>query len=174
MEPLDQVMEIFIKIYGLGFQQTLEWVQEAHRTLDDLLKSPNVKLTPNQKVGIEHHEDSQLRIPRQEAEQLANIVQGCLQKFDSGLQIMIGGSYRCGAPNSGDIDIIITKRGATAGDLRYVATEKAVAVAREGWFLDCRLGSHAQSRWVEVAWCVPAASESRHNEHHQPECAWDE
>lgn len=150
MEPLDQVMEIFIKIYGVGFQQASKWVQEGYRTLDDLLTSPNVKLTPNQKVGIEHYEDFQLRIPRPETEQLARIVKSCLQKFDCELQIMVGGSYRRGAPNSGDIDLIITQKDATAEDLRQVTTEKGVPWLEKVGFLTAGLAVTSKvdgSKW---------------------------
>lgn len=148
LEPTDYAIEAFIKIYGVGFRQASKWVQEGHRTLDDL--KTNVKLTANQKVGIEHYEDFQLRIPRAESDQLGEIVKKCLHNIDPAFQAMIGGSYRRGAADSGDIDFIITKPDAGADYLRQVVTDNAVPWLTRVGFLTAGLAvtsSKDGSKW---------------------------
>lgn len=148
LEPTDHALKAFIKIYGVGYQQASKWVQEGHRTLDDLLQK--VKLTTNQKIGIEHYEDFQLRTPRPETDQLGAIVRSCLQKIDPDIQAMIGGSYRRGAPDSGDIDFIITKLNAGADYLRQVVTDNAIPYLTKIGFLTAGLAVTSQkdgSKW---------------------------
>lgn len=150
LETTDYTLGIFIKIYGVGFIQASKWVQQGLRTLDDLLRSPDVKLTPNQRIGIEHYEDFRLRIPREETKQLEAIVRTSLQSIDPTLQMLVGGSYRRGAGDSGDIDIIITKPGADAAQLRETTLNALIPRLEEIGFLTARLavtGRDDGSKW---------------------------
>ena len=52
LEPNDEVLQLFVKIYGVGFAQATKWINQGHRTLHDLLTK--AQLTRNQKLGIEH------------------------------------------------------------------------------------------------------------------------
>lgn len=150
MERTDQSLNTFVQIYGVGFQQASKWVQQGYRTIQDLLASPNVKLTTNQRIGVEHYEDFKLRMPRTETEQLGDIVRRALLKVDPRFQIMIGGSYRRGDADSGDIDLIITKPDATADYLRQVVLEKTVPYLEKIGFLTAGLAVTSRddgSKW---------------------------
>ena len=46
LEPNDKVLQLFLKIYGVGIAQASAWVDQGFRTLDDL--SQKAKLTKNQ------------------------------------------------------------------------------------------------------------------------------
>ncbi|KAM3071395.1 hypothetical protein ACMFMG_008990 [Clarireedia jacksonii] len=106
-DPTDAPLRLFVGIYGVNTTQASEWLRQGYRTLDDLLQ--NVKLTENQKIGIEHYDDLQQRIPRAEVAALGQYITDAAAKLDPDIEIIIGGSYRRGALSSGDIDIIISK-----------------------------------------------------------------
>ncbi|KAF5252051.1 hypothetical protein FANTH_2884 [Fusarium anthophilum] len=106
-EPMDEALQLFLGIYGVGNSQAQQWLAQGFRTLDDLKTS--AKLSPNQLIGIEHYDDLNTRIPRREIEALGAIVKRGAQRVDPQVELIIGGSYRRGAETSGDIDFIITK-----------------------------------------------------------------
>jgi len=123
-EPSDQVMQTFMKVYGVGFNQASNWVRQGYTTLDELVHK--AALTENQRVGIEHYEDFLTRIPRSEVEQHGHIVRRTLQKIDPSFQVTVGGSYRRGAPSSGDIDCIITRPDTGANHICTVVLDQLV------------------------------------------------
>ncbi|KAI9873430.1 MAG: hypothetical protein M1823_007921, partial [Watsoniomyces obsoletus] len=109
------------------------------RTLDDLRNK--AELTPNQKVGIDHYEDFESRVPRKEVEQHANVVKDALSVADKGLEMTIGGSYRRGNLDSGDIDLIVTRKGAGIEHLRVLVMDTVVPQLTEQGFLKASLAT---------------------------------
>ncbi|KAK1755301.1 hypothetical protein QBC47DRAFT_383336 [Echria macrotheca] len=136
-EPLDAALAIFLGIYGVGTSIANRWLAKGYRTLEDLMANPPSDLTPNQRLGIEHYEDLNTRIPREEVTQLGAYVKREAAVLDPGVELLIGGSYRRGSPTSGDIDFIVTKKGTTSAaelvpfleDLIRVLTDKGFLVA---------------------------------------------
>lgn len=123
-DPDDKVLQLFMDVYGAGPKQARLWIDQGYRTLDDL--KANAPLTDNQKIGIEHYDDFQQRIPRAEVAQHGAIVQTALHRADKHLTAIIGGSYRRGMPDSGDIDVMITHNNAELPQLRKWVFEVAV------------------------------------------------
>ena len=109
-DPMLQLLRLFMGVYGAGRSQAHRWISQGHRSLGDLRK--NAQLTPNQSVGIDHYDDFASRIPRREVEQHASIVHEAIREIDDELELVVGGSYRRGQAESGDIDILITKKSA--------------------------------------------------------------
>jgi DNA polymerase IV len=107
LDPSDAILKTFMNIYGVGLSQASLWMSQGHSSLSDLIT--NVPLSDNQRIGIEHYEDFLKRIPREEVSALGKIVKSTAPKMDPEVQVIIGGSYRRGAKDSGDIDFIITK-----------------------------------------------------------------
>ncbi|CZT50305.1 related to DNA-directed DNA polymerase lambda [Rhynchosporium secalis] len=103
----DILLQLFLKIYGVGLSQAHKWIQAGHKTLEDLSK---IEMHKNQRIGIEHYYDFDTRIPRDEVTALGDIVIKAAKEIDDKVELIIGGSYRRGASTSGDIDFIITKR----------------------------------------------------------------
>ena len=68
-------------------------------------------LTSLQKIGLKYHEDLQKRVPRDEAEKILEKVEKAAKKIFKGdnLKLEICGSYRRGKPDTGDIDILVTR-----------------------------------------------------------------
>ena len=107
LEPSDKVLQSFLKIYGVGISQAQRWIQQGHKTLEDL--KAHAPLTNNQRLGIDRYGDFLTRIPRDEVTTLGDIVTRAATSIDPHVQVIIGGSYRRGASTSGDIDCLITK-----------------------------------------------------------------
>ncbi|KAK4192821.1 hypothetical protein QBC35DRAFT_483476 [Podospora australis] len=111
-EPTDQVLDTFLKIYGVGLNRANKWISQGCRTLEDLKQKAD--LTTNQLIGIEHYDDLNTRIPREEVTLLGDYVKREARLLDPEVELLIGGSYRRGSDSSGDIDFIITKKGTTS------------------------------------------------------------
>ena len=123
-EPRDRVLQTFMQVYGAGFEQSSKWVDQGFSTLDHLLQSED--LTANQRIGIEHYEDFNQRIPRVEVEQHGNIVLHALKDIDPMFEVIIGGSYRRGSATSSDVDCIVTRRNSGITHIRNVVVSQLV------------------------------------------------
>ncbi|CAL8583292.1 hypothetical protein XPA_008919 [Xanthoria parietina] len=123
-DSADIALQLFLKIYGVGHSQASLWINQGHRTLNDLLTKAT--LTTNQKIGIEHIDDFATRIPRDEVEHHGRIVRNAIHKEDPAIEITIGGSCRRGAPDSGDVDFIITKPDASMETLRTIILDTVI------------------------------------------------
>lgn len=149
-DPTDKCLHLFMGIYQVGYSSASKWIAQGHRTLEDL--KTKVDLTPNQRIGVEHYDDFQQRIPRAEVAEHAEIVRRALQEVDPHLQCLTGGSYRRGNTHSGDIDILITKEGASLANIRTIMLESVVPKLTESGFLKAALAtgnarSHSSSKW---------------------------
>lgn len=114
----DDVLKLFMGIYGVGPALAAQWAAKGMRTLEDV-KTQVVKLTPAQKMGIERYEDLNTKIPREEVAALGEVVRDAARQVDADVELTIGGSYRRGAASSSDIDFIVTKPGTeTEAELR--------------------------------------------------------
>ena len=143
-----------MNVYGAGFVQASNWVRQGYTTLDDLLR--NASLTENQKIGIEHFEDFQLRIPRAEVAKHDEIVRKTLHDLEPSFEITIGGSYRRGAKDSGDIDVIITCPEADMDRVRTVVVNQLVPKLFSQNFLKASLAATSGdgSKWHGAS-CLP-------------------
>jgi len=124
LDPTDHVLQLFMHVYGVGLSQASRWVSAGFTTLDHL--RDHAKLTECQKLGLEHVKDFQTRIPREEVRQLESIVKQTFEDIDTAFQVIVGGSYRRGAGDSGDIDLIITKPNANLECIRTVVLNQLV------------------------------------------------
>ncbi|KAH8788769.1 hypothetical protein F5883DRAFT_533108 [Diaporthe sp. PMI_573] len=137
-----QVLQLFLGIYGVGLSTASRWMAKGFRTLNDLLR--HASLTPAQRIGVEHYQDLNTRIPRSEVKALGDYVKDEAARIDKDVELLIGGSYRRGAESSGDIDFIITKAGTRSSEeltrfLNVLVTE----LTKKG-FLTAALASHNQ------------------------------
>ena len=138
-DPHDQLLQLFMGVYGSGLVTAQKWIKQGYRSLEDLSRNP--ELTENHKVGIEHYQDFQSRIPRLEVAQHGAIVKTALEAADKDLQAVIGGSYRRGAADSGDIDLLITKEDASMEHIRTLVMDTVVPKLFKEGFLKVALAS---------------------------------
>jgi DNA polymerase beta len=101
-------VNILAEVYGIGPKKAKELVEDGITSITQLRENQH-KLNDIQKVGLQYYEDILKRIPRTEIEEYKNIFIDHFTKFKtSNSHFEIVGSYRRGAQNSGDIDVIIT------------------------------------------------------------------
>ncbi|KAL8733710.1 MAG: hypothetical protein Q9166_001903 [cf. Caloplaca sp. 2 TL-2023] len=117
-DATDAALQLFLKIYGVGHSQASQWINQGYRTLTDL--TTKASLTKNQQIGIEHIDDFATRIKRAEVEHHGQIVRDAIAREDPAIEATIGGSYRRGATDSGDVDFIITKPDCSMETLRTI------------------------------------------------------
>ncbi|ORX83632.1 Nucleotidyltransferase [Anaeromyces robustus] len=117
-DKMNNVLKIFIQIWGVGESTAKKWYNKGYRSIDDILK--NEHLTYHQKIGIQLYNEFKERMPREEAEEISKQVQTIIQtQYDPDLQFYTMGSFRRGLPTCGDIDIIITKNDNLDPELLY-------------------------------------------------------
>lgn len=149
-DPTTRVLALFLGIYGVGNTTAANWIARGFRTLDDL--RGRADLTDAQRVGIDHYDDLNTRIPRAEVERLAGCVRAEAARVDADVELITGGSYRRGAKDSSDIDLIITKKGTTSsGDLVPFLETLVSGLERQG-FLTAALATSSSHKGGGSKW----------------------
>jgi DNA ligase (NAD+) len=103
-------INILTDVYGIGPKKAEELVKAGIKTIAELRQRQNELLNDVQKVGLQYYDDILQRIPRHEIQEYETIFTNIFAQLSnsSNNKFEIVGSYRRGATNSGDIDIIIT------------------------------------------------------------------
>ncbi|KAF2154598.1 hypothetical protein K461DRAFT_291524 [Myriangium duriaei CBS 260.36] len=147
-DPDDKLFQLFTNIHDVGWATANKFVREGYKTLDDLSNNP--ELTRAQRIGIDRYDDFNTRIPRAEVKQHSDIVARALKKLDPNIQVHTMGSYRRGAENCGDIDLIITHPTWRLSHLRTVVLDTLVPQLFEEGFLKTALAATSRddgSKW---------------------------
>jgi DNA polymerase IV len=159
-DPLESVLRLFLGVYGAGLVQANKWIQAGYRTLDDL--RDKAKLTEGNKIGVEHYDDFNSRIPRAEVEAHGAVVKAALKKIEPEFESTIMGSYRRGAKDSGDIDMIITCPNASLATLRTVVFGSLVPQLFKIGFLKASLATSRSNDPTGTKWhgasCLPTSN----------------
>lgn len=101
------VKEELMQVHGIGAAKAKQLV-EVHgiKSLDDLRRNAHL-VNATQRIGLKYVEDLKHRIPREEMlaheKRIKRIVGLVSKDFD----VVLVGSYRRGAPDSGDIDVLL-------------------------------------------------------------------
>jgi DNA polymerase IV len=157
-DATDNVLRLFLGVYGAGLVQARNWIQQGYTTLEDL--ETKARLTDSQKIGIAHYEDFATRIPRAEVKAHGDFVRNALRKIDPSFEAQVMGSYRRGAKDSGDIDVIITKPGVSIGTIRNVVFEQLIPKLVAADFLKVKLATSSRTsdgtKWHGAS-CLPTS-----------------
>jgi len=95
-------------IHGIGPVKAKELVEKHDiKSIQELKEHPDL-LNDKQLIGLKYHEDFLKRIPRQEMSKHEMFILEHIKKVNPKINVQVVGSYRRGAKDSGDIDIIIT------------------------------------------------------------------
>ncbi|KAL1622863.1 hypothetical protein SLS54_004883 [Diplodia seriata] len=141
LEPGDEALQTFLKIYGVGLSKASKWVMAGLRTLDDLT-TRNIPLTPTQQIGLARYADFNTRIPRAEVTAHGAVVAKALAQIDPHATATVAGSYRRGATDSGDIDVLISHPKADLACLQQLVFEELVPALTANGFLKVALAAH--------------------------------
>ncbi|GAA5851288.1 hypothetical protein JCM3766R1_006052 [Sporobolomyces carnicolor] len=129
--PEDKAARLFSGVYGIGLAMGHELAKCGARTIQDLDKPHFYSmLSTDQKIGLRFYEDLLERIPRAEVTELYNTVLQASRAVDPKLQVECMGSYRRGQPNSGDIDILVTRDPTEDGKTHSGAIAKIYKILR--------------------------------------------
>ncbi|KAG8533273.1 uncharacterized protein KY384_002056 [Bacidia gigantensis] len=148
LEPNDESLRMFLKIYGVGYAQAQRWVEEGLRLLSDLQQKAS--LSRNQQIGVAHFDDFNARISREEMGQHESFVRKFLSKAEPTLQVTIGGSYRRGAADSGDVDFIVTKPDASISTIHNIMATRIIPALTKAGYIKTPLATSSReegSKW---------------------------
>jgi DNA polymerase/3'-5' exonuclease PolX len=99
-------------VYGIGPAKARSLIEQGITSLDDLmrrLREKRVSLTAAQRLGLKYYHALQRKIPRGEITQFGGKIISLIRDFySSPIRAEIVGSYRRGALESGDIDILFS------------------------------------------------------------------
>ena len=102
---------LFSEVYGIGPKKAKDLVEKGIKTIAQLRENKKL-LNDKQLIGLEHYEDILKRIPRSEIQEYEKHFAGIFSALKQPTATFsIVGSYRRGATDSGDIDLIITDSG---------------------------------------------------------------
>ena len=109
-------INILTDVYGIGPKKAKELVDGGITSISQLRENQSKVLNDTQRVGLKYYEDILKRIPRAEIDEYNKIFQiemnfvklHVKNSGDVAADYEIVGSYRRGAQNSGDIDVIVT------------------------------------------------------------------
>ena len=138
-DPNDQILQLFMGIYQVGLPTASRWIAQGHQSLEDLKSKAD--LTPYQRIGLDHYNDFLYRIPRSEVMAHADIVRRACSNADAQIQLVVGGSYRRGSADSGDIDLIITKESASLEQIRTILIDIVIPQLFQDGFLQVGLAT---------------------------------
>ena len=101
-------INVLTRVYGIGAQHAKGFISKGLTTLEDLRQNEHV-LNRAQKIGLKYYDDIEKRIPREEIEEYKKVLEKIFaESAPPGSKFQIVGSFRRGAKDSGDIDMIIT------------------------------------------------------------------
>ena len=107
-------VNIFTDVYGIGPKKAKELADQGLKTIADLRAKQDFVLNTVQQIGLHYYEDILERIPRSEIDRYQRVFKFAFGKMTKDTPASdknafeIVGSYRRGATDSGDIDVIIT------------------------------------------------------------------
>lgn len=104
-------LDNMLLITGIGLVKAKKWVDLGLKDINDVrqaIKDKKITTTHHIDIGIKYFEDFLTKIPRDEIDNIKIFLNNILKKIDNKIIFEICGSYRRGALESGDIDILIT------------------------------------------------------------------
>ena len=160
----DQLTQVF----KVGPAKAVKLIEMGYTNVSDLRRDkdkPELGLSEATKVGLEHFDDMQLKIPRGEIDAFAKLITPIFEaSTPPGSKFEIAGSYRRGVLQSGDIDMIITNdKGKKAAAFDFVAALKKEGIITYGFDPDWRVKfmglvkvpGYTRQRRLDVLWSPP-------------------
>jgi len=142
-----KIYDIFLKIHGIGVVKAKELIDHGIDTIEKLTENQDL-LNETQRIGLKYYLDTQLRIPRKEMEKHARKLSKLTRDIDPDLELKVVGSYRRGAEDSGDIDVLVTIHRETNSLPKIL--KKIVDTLRDNGYLLADL-SNGQKKYMGIA-----------------------
>ena len=142
---IDAVDEL-LTVHGIGPVKARDLVAAGIKSvvaLSAAVKADPSLLNATQKMGLKYHNTATLRIPREEMTVHEDVLQAFMPK---GLKGVVVGSYRRGAADSGDVDMLLTPKSGSVTDA-YDHFESFVAGLKESEYIIDELVS-GDKKWM--------------------------
>lgn len=162
-----QILEALNNVYGIGPVKAKQLLQEHPvKTMEEfravVAANPDL-LHEKQKIGLKYYEDFLERIPRKEMTKHEAFLVEATQKADARLHCDIVGSYRRGAKDSGDIDMLVgfpeemPEQEAVAAFHKLIQTltragyiKEELALGSKKFMGVCKLPRHRRARRLDL------------------------
>ena len=108
-DPTWNKMKLFLNVHGVGPKCARRWVLQGIETIEDAKRRGHPD--DRQRIGLNLYDDLLLKIPRDEVTAHGKVVADAAKRIDPALESHIMGSYRRGASECGDIDVLISRPG---------------------------------------------------------------
>ena len=142
---IDAVDEL-LTVHGIGPVKARDLVAAGIKSVAALsaaVKADPSLLNATQKMGLKYHATATLRIPREEMTVHEDVLQAFMPK---GLKGVVVGSYRRGAADSGDVDMLLTPKSGSLADAHDLF-ESFVAGLKESEYIIDELVS-GDKKWM--------------------------
>ena len=157
---LSKVVDELTRIHGIGPAKAKDLFESGIKTIEDIRKDTSI-LNKSQLIGLKYLEEFEARIPRVEIEKHETYINAIFKKINSKLHVTIVGSYRRGAKDSGDIDMIISHDDDPENienELKHIVTEMTkekyltddLALGAHKYLGVCRLKHHRKHRRIDM------------------------
>jgi DNA polymerase beta len=146
-------LENILLITGVGNVRAKKWFDLGCKNINDVKKAivdGKIKTTHHIDLGIKYYYDFQKKIPRIEIDNIKIIINNILKKIDKNLIFEICGSYRRGASESGDIDILISHNNYSSNIEEQKFLEKIVKELTKIKFIVGNLTSKGNTKFMGV------------------------
>ncbi|KAJ3353319.1 hypothetical protein GGF32_003128 [Allomyces javanicus] len=157
----EPVVAEFMKLHGVGPTTAKNWYHQGYRTVDDLRQDRLHLLNATQHTALKYWGDLNERIPRHEVGQVAKLVQVAAQLlFGPETSVYAMGSFRRGAADCGDIDIILSH----PKPPKMAASPLHALVAQlksQGLLIDDLTAGHVHEKYMGICRVAPTARARR-------------
>jgi len=125
----NKIIEDLESVIGIGYVNALEFFNQGIKSVKDLIKKVNKgEIEVNDKIllGLKYYGKFQGNIPRKEIDKVNIIFNNIINKINKKLKeknqyiFEFCGSYRREKDTSGDIDVLISKKGTLDPDFNYL------------------------------------------------------
>ncbi len=126
----NQILQDLESVVGIGHAHALELYNKGIKSVKDLkkqIKDGKIEVNDKIELGLKYYGKFEGNIPRKEIEKVYKIIQDIIKVINKKLKeeeqyvFEICGSFRREKPTSGDIDILISKKGKLDETYNYLA-----------------------------------------------------
>jgi len=137
-----KIINELTQIHGIGPAKAKELVEEHNiKSIEDLKEHPEL-LNDKQKIGLKYSDEFVLRIPRLEMEKHNKFLQDIIKTINPKIKFEVVGSFRRGAKDSGDIDVIVTHED-NPTNYDNIIKDIVAALKKEKYLIDdLAMGTH--------------------------------
>ena len=167
-----RILRRFFNIWGVGAETARKlYFDRGFKDLDDVVEYGWKDLTRVQQIGVKYYDEFEDKIPREEVEQIAGVIQRhariCRDIPESAagtsadIVCVIVGGYRRGKSESGDVDVILSHRDESITD--NLVSDVIASLEEEAWITHTLVLHMAHSGRGQST--LPYASDGHHSGH---------